>query len=366
LLPINGKEKKTIYNIVIIFIILCSIYLAYYQIIPAVFQIFNMILPILVPFIIAFIIAELLEPLINFFQKFKPINRTIAIFLSLITTLGIISFFFIVLISRLIVELIKFSNSFPKYSSAISNNLLNFAKYIENIYVSINLPSTIIESLENSITQALEYLKVISVQAVEKLIEFLGFLPSFMILFIFALIAIFFFSKDKELFSKNLNEYLPLKTANKFSILIKDLEEALIGFLRAQLILMFLTTVQSFIGLAILGVDYAVLIAVIIGIVDALPIFGPGAVFLPWIIWEIIVNKNFIFALALLVLYTIVSGSRQILQPKIVGDSIGMHPLEALITIYAGIKLFGVTGVITFPILWVLIKAAWKTKIFFK
>ncbi len=366
MLPINDKEKKRIIRIFVTFIVLCSIYLVYYQVMPAAIQIFNKILPVLIPFIIAFILAELLEPLINFFQRFNFINRTIAILLALITTLGIISFFFIVLLSRLIVELIKFSNTLPKYSGVISDNLINFTKYIENIYVSINLPPKIIESIENSITQALEYIKIISVQVVEKLIDFLGFLPSFMILFIFALIAIFFFSKDKEIFSKNLKKYLPLNTANKFNLMLKEIEEALIGFLRAQLILMFLTTVQSFIGLAILSVDYAVLIAVVIGIVDALPIFGPGAVFLPWIIWEVIVNKNFVFALALLVLYTIVSGSRQVLQPKIVGDSIGMHPLEALITIYAGIKLMGVTGVITFPILWVLIKAAWKSKIFFK
>ncbi|MDK2984939.1 MAG: hypothetical protein PWQ96_581 [Clostridia bacterium] len=364
MLPVNDQEKKLLARTILILIILTIIYLLYYKILPATFAITSRVLPILMPFIIALVIAELLEPFIEFLQKLLPVNRTLAIFIALVSTLGTISVLFVILISRLVVELIKFSNTFPKYSGLIRNSLVRFAEDVEKLYITIDLPDKVIKTLEDSIVQGLELVKNMSVQVVEWSINFLSFLPGGMLLILFAVMAIFFFSKDKHLLRRTLKNILPENISSKMEIIVDELGVALIGFLRAQVILMLLTMVQTFIGLAILRVDYAVLMAIIVGVVDALPIFGPGAVFLPWIGWEFLINREFGFALALLVLYTIVSVVRQVLQPKIVGESIGMHPLEALISIYAGLKLFGVAGVIAGPIIWVLIKAGWRAKIF--
>jgi len=126
---------------------------------------------------------------------------------------------------------------------------------------------------------------------------------------------------------------------------------------------MFIAAGIAFIGLQILGVPYAFLIAVLVGIADLLPLVGPGAIFFPWIIWEVI-NGNHIFAIALFVVYLVVTVVRQVVQPKIIGDSVGLHPLETLIALFVGLRLMGVLGLILGPIIWVVVKASWKAGVF--
>ena len=125
---------------------------------------------------------------------------------------------------------------------------------------------------------------------------------------------------------------------------------------------MLITFLQTLLGLLFLGYEFALIIALLVSFVDALPVLGPGAVFVPWIIREI-VSKNIRNALGLVILYIFITAARQILQPKIVSVNVGIHPLEAILAIYIGLKVFGVLGVFIGPILLVIIKAfvrGWK------
>ena len=137
---------------------------------------------------------------------------------------------------------------------------------------------------------------------------------------------------------------------------------AILGYLRAQIVLMLITMAQTLLGLYILGVDYVLLITLFVGILDILPILGPGLIFVPWII-VLLFSSRVKLALALLILYAIISVVRQVIQPKILGVSIGIHPLEALISLYVGYKVFGILGVIIGPILLVVLKGLWQSNL---
>jgi len=179
----------------------------------------------------------------------------------------------------------------------------------------------------------------------------------------FAVVAVFFISRDKDIILKSLEQHLPAFLYKRLVLIGSESGSALFGYIKAQFILMFIAAGITFIGLQILGVPYAFLLAILVGIADLLPIVGPGAVFFPWIIWEAL-NGNYGFAIALLILYAIVTIVRQVSQAKIVGDNIGLHPLEALIALFVGLRLMGVLGLIFGPIIWVVIKACWKSGVF--
>ena len=108
---------------------------------------------------------------------------------------------------------------------------------------------------------------------------------------------------------------------------------------------------------------YIFTIGILVGILDILPILGPGTLFIPWIIWEIISGDTG-FAVSLLVLYVIISVVRQFLEPKIIGDNIGLHPLATLISLYVGLQLGGIVGMIAGPVLLVIFIACYRVGVF--
>ena len=108
---------------------------------------------------------------------------------------------------------------------------------------------------------------------------------------------------------------------------------------------------------------YIFTIGIVVGILDILPILGPGTFFVPWIIWALISGDTKV-ALSLLIVYIIISVVRQFLEPKIIGDNIGLHPLATLISLYVGLQLGGVIGMIMGPVLVVIFIACYRAGVF--
>lgn len=131
-------------------------------------------------------------------------------------------------------------------------------------------------------------------------------------------------------------------------------------YLKAESILIFVSFVISLIGLYIfkiigLNIEYPLLAALGIGFVDALPIFGSGTVMIPWAIITAF-NGDYVLAISILVLWIIMSVTRQFIEPKIVSKQIGIHPIFTLIAMYTGFKFIGVLGMFIGPILLIILK----------
>ena len=135
----------------------------------------------------------------------------------------------------------------------------------------------------------------------------------------------------------------------------KDTIKALLGYFKAMLILMGFTFVEVSVGLFILDVKYAFLIALIVGLAEAIPIVGTGVVMLPWILWQVFTG-NMTLAFGLAILYILGILIRQIMEPKIVGSQIGLHPLVTLLAMYVGLKFFGILGMFIGPISIIIVK----------
>ena len=126
-------------------------------------------------------------------------------------------------------------------------------------------------------------------------------------------------------------------------------------YMRANLIILIMTTVELTVGFLIIGVRYALLIAVVTALIDILPVFGSGAVLIPYAVISF-VRGDFALGIKLVVLYAVVSFVRQISEPRIMGKSLGVHPLLSLMAVYIGYRFFGVIGMVFMPLLIVMIK----------
>ncbi len=112
---------------------------------------------------------------------------------------------------------------------------------------------------------------------------------------------------------------------------------------------MSITFIELSIGLSILRIENSIIIAFLISIFDILPVLGTGGIMIPWTIITAL-QGNIPMAFALLVVYLVVTIIRNIIEPKIVGSQIGLHPVVTLISMFVGAQLFGVIGLFGFPI----------------
>ncbi len=188
-----------------------------------------------------------------------------------------------------------------------------------------------------------------------------GAVPSFMLFIIVTLISGFYFSIDLGKIHTFLKETLPSSVSKRLSSFKRGMTGTALKYLRAYFLLLLMTFGELFIGFSILGIDYALLLAALISLIDILPVFGVGGIVLPWAA-AVLISGNYYLGIGLIIIYACVTVIRQLAEPKIVGGSLGIHPLLTLFSIYAGFKLFGFFGMIIGPIVSMVIKSALVNK----
>ena len=179
-------------------------------------------------------------------------------------------------------------------------------------------------------------------------------IPEFFLFLIVTVISTFYFSTDRVFLSDSLTSILPDGWVKNLPTLKNKISDALRGYVKAYLLIMLMTFCEIFLGLSVLGVNYAFILSMIIAVVDILPILGAGTVIVPWAIFSLL-TSNYKLGIGLLIIYAVISIIRQIAEPKIVGTSLGLHPLATLASIYISVKFIGISGFIIGPIVALLI-----------
>ena len=173
--------------------------------------------------------------------------------------------------------------------------------------------------------------------------------PSVVIKIIITIISSYFMAGDFDGMIEMTLGVLPKQWKERI-IRITNQTKNIIGiFLRSYSLLMLITFCELFLGLWLLKVPYAGLIAMIIAVFDILPILGTGGILIPWAIIAAIL-RDYKMAIGIAILYLIITVIRNTLEPKLVGKQIGLHPLATLISIFVGARLFGLVGLIGFPL----------------
>lgn len=170
-----------------------------------------------------------------------------------------------------------------------------------------------------------------------------------------------YFCLDYEKIREAFLNALP-DSARKWSERIqKGIVGALGGFVRAYAVLFVLTFLLSLVGLCLLGRKYALTTALVIALVDMLPVLGTGAVLIPWALCSVL-TSNIGLGIGLAALWLIITVVRSAVEPRIIGDSIGISPILSLVAAYAGFKAFGVLGMILAPVAAAVARSIWSAK----
>lgn len=308
------------------------------------------LLPLLMPFVIGMIIATIFRRPIDFIQKKTGMKRAAVSILVLIGFYGLIIFLTGLLGAHLFSFIRDLFSGLPKlYIETIQPALNNAASEL-----LIQFP--ILEEFVNNINDSIfTFLTTASSTVVGAITGFAGQLPTFLIRLLFTIISSFFFTID---FHRIMNFIMMQFSEQKQSMLIK-LKDNGIGtlgkFFRAYATIICITFIELSIGFLILRVPNAILIAALVAIVDVFPILGTGSVLMPWAFIAFIMG-NHTFAIGMVVLYGIITVIRQAIEPRIVGQQIGLHPVVTLLCMFVGAQLFGVLGLLLLPIIATIIK----------
>jgi sporulation integral membrane protein YtvI len=180
-------------------------------------------------------------------------------------------------------------------------------------------------------------------------------IPSALLFVVVLLIAAYYFSSDGGALWESVKVVLPDSWQRRLPAVARKLKKSLAGYIKAYFLLMLLTFSEMLLGLSVLGVEYAFIMAIVISVVDILPILGTGTVLVPWAIFAFL-TSNTPLGVGLLILYAVTLVIRQFAEPKIVGGAIGVHPLATLASVYLGLKFLGFAGIFAGPILALILR----------
>lgn len=343
------------------FVLLALKLFAYFvqDFLPIFGQVLRHLISAFLPFIIALLIAYLLEPLVRHLIKILHLRRPYASLLTLIATIAVVGLFIFLIVARLYTELSELAVSLPNYGSIIdlvSRQVDAVEKFVK---VNPQVQSTLFTSTESLLKSVQEWAKSGSLM----LLGFLAALPGIFIVTVVSIVATLLVSSSFPSVRHFLEGLFPKRWHGSAQIIGQDLGSALVGFLRAEAILVSVTTVTTILGLILIGNRYAVTIGVLTGIMDLIPVVGTGLLYVPWIV------GLFLFGamgegLKLLVMWVTTVVLRQFLEPKIMSKNIGLHPLPTLISMYVGLQLLGGVGLILGPTVVIVYEAMRKAGIF--
>lgn len=339
------KNKQAIHDIVLLLaaVLGCCLFFRY------LFRIF-------LPFLIGWLLSLLFNPLADRLQKFhipRGISAIIGILL-LFALLGLLGFWSG---TGLIAKLKELSENLPHYINLFETGLSHFWTRFDTL--AQRLPKTLQVFFSSLQTDSSGFLLslVLKGSATGKL----GGVSGFFIAFFVSLISAYFFTKDRDLLRRQYEIHIaPLFGLSVYTTK-QELKASVLGYLKTQLILMGFVFIVTLIGMLVLHSPHPLLLSILIAIIDALPFFGSGFILWPGAIYFFTRGNTFL-AIGYLALYGIIQITRQILQPKILGTQIGLHPLLTLFSMYFGFKCIGVFGLILGPIVAVVLKALFHAR----
>lgn len=305
------------------------------------------------PFLVAIIFAIVLERSINFIvKKTKAPRKAVATALVVLVYL-IIAVLAYLIVSSLIREAISLSTKLPSVYDQLKENYTGMYKDLTKMIS--DLPETVSNSIYKTGLELLDNVTKVAGNILKGVVDFVLALPDIMIYVVVTFLATLFLVTDRRTISRYAEELLPNKTYKKISNVMMGCFKTLGKYLKSQCILICITFIELFISFIILKQPYPLTLAVVVAIVDALPILGTGTVLIPWAIYAA-VTGDIGLGVGLMVAYIIITIVRQLIEPKIVSDNLGIHPFVTLIAMYVGFKIFGLLGLIIGPVVMVIYK----------
>lgn len=321
-----------------------------------VYLIMRYIFPLVVPFIFAYFISSGILPIAKWLEKTCKIPRTLSGGILLLFMIIILGIGIILLIKTLIQQGMELFANIPVYKQYIINLTNTLCSNCDSIFgltdgqtklfMDDNMQSFLV-GLQNKFVGKIQGWTFQFAQII------LGFLGGM----VFLIVSILLMVQDSDRIKKGFSKTMIYQDIHYVKCKIYEAGGA---YLKAQLIIFSIVATINVGGLSLLKNPYGLLIGILIGIIDSFPVLGSGTILIPWAIISVF-TKNIPYAIMLMVLYFLCQVTRQILEPKLIGDKLGIAPIFTIMSIYIGFELYGILGFVLGPISLVIIRTIVET-----
>lgn len=318
---------------------------------------FFFILPISVPLVVAYTTALMLNPLVRLCQKGFKIGRKLSVTIVFIVFLLLLSLIGYFTVTSVIKQLVSLAENTPTYIIQINQALLSWGDSLEGFMA--DLPTEFVNEVNAGIRSSADALTdfIRNTFRVDRVAGFVAAIPNYIVSFIVYLIALFLFMLDLPSIIAKFYNLFSDASAQKIQYVTNRLKSVLFGFLKGQLLVSLIIFAVSLVGLFIIVPEYALIMSMIIWIVDMIPIIGSIIVLAPWSIYMFLVGSTFV-GIELAILALILLAIRRTVEPKVMGVQMGLSPLTTLISMYIGLRLFGLFGFIIGPVVSIIFTSA--------
>ncbi|WP_035293125.1 sporulation integral membrane protein YtvI [Clostridium sp. KNHs214] len=297
------------------------------------------------PFVLGILFAILLQKPVKFLMNKFKIESWLSSLIVTIIFFAIIVTILSLGITSLTSESIQLGKNIQTYITKNSDEIMGFFNNLETNYHHLDpsIISTIEKNLSSFTSKSLNFTVAFTKKALSLFLIFLTKIPYTIMVILFTLLSTYFFTKDLSAAKDKIFNLLPESKSNRLYSIVLESKKMLSNYIASYLFIISITFLETLIGFLIFKVKYAVLLSVICGFFDLLPVLGIGAIYIPLAIIYFL-SKNYVAAIGILILYGIVSVIRQIIEPKIVSSSLGLHPVAVLAAIFIGLKANGIGG----------------------
>ena len=332
------KKKELIINVLYIAVIFGIVYFSV-----------NYLLGLLFPFIMGFLFAyAAVKANKRFFKNDRKLYRGITLTLIYLLVLLII----ILIVSLGISKLADFIKTLPDFYTGTVEPYISSME--DSIYAAAyQLPRNIRELLKNFTDGIFDSIKSILSSVVSGMAKattsIITNVPQVLVSILVAITTSFYMVFDYENISERFIASLPEKALNVFCEIKDFFENVLLKIFGSYASIMGITFVELLIGMTVFGISNSGMWSFMIAFLDILPVLGVGTVLIPWGLSCLITGRA-LLGIELLVLYIIITIIRNIIEPKMVGTSLDLHPLATLITMIVGARMFSAVGMFGFPL----------------
>ncbi len=313
------------------------------------------------PFVAGWIIALIAGPMVRFFEEKVKIKRKVGSAFVIIVVIALVVLLIYGLVAQLINQVVGLIGALPDMWAGMESDFSNIGRSLSVILE--RLPENMQMKLNDFITTIGGYLGdffgKIGTPTIAAAGNFAKQLPAIFIGLIMALLSSYFFVAEREQINEWFRKHAPASIQEQYRIIRSSLVKSVGGYFKAQLKIEVWMYVLLLIGLGVLRVDYYALIALVIAFMDFLPFLGTGTVLIPWAVIRIL-TADYKVAIGLLIIWGGGQLARQLIQPKIVGDSMGVAPLPTLFLLYIGYKVGSVVGMIVAVPLGILVYSMYQ------
>ncbi len=308
------------------------------------------------PFLLAWLTAMLLRPSIRKISKRTGISEKAVSAVSIVFVLMLVIGAVTVLFGRLVSELKGIAENLMSDAAGAVGDVFDYLERISEKLPFTDGDGESSERIKNAVLSMVEgAVSSFSARIPAAVLDVAAALPDFLLFAIALIMSTFYMGADLGGINRFIVGLVPKSSRERLFEAKRKLTSAGVKYVRAYLLILFITFAQLLVGFLCLKIPYALTLASVIALIDILPILGVGTVLVPWAAVMFIRGDKFL-GFGLLIIFGIIWLVRQVVEPKIVGSSMGISPLVTLIAMYSGYKLIGFSGLFVFPLVIILVK----------